>query len=211
MSHDRAALNTKVRAVRRTRDQLEPMVHSGPADAQELWEGLEKRWRTLESQLQHLTRGTEDVRDGVADMVRDNVTELRKGYDRLASALREPRSQSLWGQIRNSLDRLVDGGQRTTERVASSVEDLADAAKVRIMQERLARTRAKKYAELGTRVYELAKEQARFEGAPPQVLDDDEVKALLQDLGSLDADFRNAASKLLEPDRIETSRRREPR
>jgi hypothetical protein len=203
MSHDSAALHCKVRALRRTRDQLEPMVHSGPADAQELWEDLEKRWRNLESQLKHLTRGTEDVRDGIADMVRDNVTELRKGYDRLASALREPRSDSLWGQVRNTLDRLVGGGQRTTERVVSSVEDLADTAKVRIMRERLARTRAKKCAELGTRVYELAKEPSRPEGAPSQVLDDDQVTALLQDLGSLDADIRNAASEFPEPDGVE--------
>lgn len=97
MSHARAALHCKVRALRRTRDQLEPMVHSGPADAEELWEELEKRWRNLESQLKHLTRGNEEMVDGVADMVRHNVTELRKGYDRLASALREPRSDSLCG------------------------------------------------------------------------------------------------------------------
>jgi hypothetical protein len=128
MSHDRAALHSKVRALRRTHDQLELMVHSGPADAQELWEELEKRWRNLENQLKHLTRGTEEVSDGVAGTVRDNVTELRKGYDRLASALREPRSQSLWGQVRNSLDRLVQGGHRTSDCVARSVEDLADAA-----------------------------------------------------------------------------------
>ena len=203
MSHARAALHCKVRALRRTRDQLEPMVHSGPADAEELWEELEKRWRNLESQLKQLTQGNEEMVDGVADMVRHNVTELRKGYDRLASALREPRSDSLWGRVRNTLDRLVDGSQRTTQRVASSVEDLADAAKVRIMRERLARTRAKKCAELGRRVYDLAKKPDRPEGRPPQVLDDDQVTGLLQDLGSLDADIRNAASEFLEPDRVE--------
>jgi hypothetical protein len=58
-------------------------------------------------------------------------------------------------------------------------------------------------APLGARVYELAKGQARFGGRPPQVLDDDQVKALLQDLGSLDSDLRNAASRSLEPDRLE--------
>ena len=126
MSHDRAALHCKVRALRRTRDQLEPMVPSGPADAQELWEELEKRRRNLENQAQHLTRGTEEALDGVADRVRENVTELRKGYDRLASVLREPRSQSLWGQVRNSLERLVQGGHRTSDCVARSVEDLGE-------------------------------------------------------------------------------------
>jgi len=203
MSHDRAALHCKVRALRRTRDQLEPMVHPGPADAEELWEKLEKRWRNLENQLKHLTRGTEDMVDGVADMVRHNVSELRKGYDCLASVLREPRSDSLWGQVRNTLDRLVDGNHRTTQRVTSSVEDLADAAKVGIMRERLARTRARKCAELGARVYDLAKKPDRPDGRPPQVLDDDQVNALLRDLGSLDAEIRNAASELLEPEGVE--------
>jgi hypothetical protein len=179
------------------------MVHSGPADAQELWEQLEKPWRNLENQAKHLTRGTEDMRDGVADMVRGNVTELRKGYERLASALREPRSESIWSQVRISLGRLVPGGHRTRDCVAGSVEDLTDAAMLGIEKTRLERTRTERRAELGTRVQELAKEQARFEGRPPQVLDDDQVKALLKDLGSLDADLRNAASKSLEPDRIE--------
>jgi hypothetical protein len=88
------------------------MVHSGPADAQELWEQLEKRWSDLENQAKHLTRGTEDMRDGVADMVRDNVTRLRKGYDRLASELREPRSESIWSQIRISLASWGHGSRR---------------------------------------------------------------------------------------------------
>jgi hypothetical protein len=202
MSHNHEALHRKIRALRRTRHQLEPMVQPGPPDVQKLWEGLERRWSDLESRAKHLTRETEDALDGVAGTVRDNITELRQGYDRLASALREPRSDSLWGQVRHSLDRLVQR-HRTSDCVASSVEDLADAAKVRIMRERLARTRAKKCAELGTRVYDLAKKPDPPEGGPPQVLDDDQVKALLQDLGSLDADFRNAASKFLEPDRIE--------
>jgi hypothetical protein len=74
---------------------------------------------------------------------------------------------------------------------------------VRMKKANLERTRFKKRAELGTRVYELAKETSRPEGGRPQVLDDDQVTALLQDLGSLDVDLQNAASELSEPDRIE--------
>jgi predicted nuclease with TOPRIM domain len=177
------------------------MVHSGPPNVQELWGELEKRWGQLENHAKHLTRGTEDARDGGADMVRDNLSELREGYDRLASALRERRSE--WAQVRNSLDRLVQGVHRTSDYVVSSVEDLADAATVRIKKARLERMRSKKRAELGKRVCELAKEPARFEEGPLRVLDDDEVKALLRDLGLLDADLRNAASRPPEPDRIE--------
>jgi hypothetical protein len=202
MSHNHEAVHRKIRALRRTHHQLEPMVHAGPSDVQKLWEGLEKRWSDLESRAKLPTREPADALDGVARTVRDDITELRQGYDRLASALREPRSDSLWGPVRHSLDRLVRR-HRTSDCVASSVEDLADAAKVRTTRERLARTRAKKCAELGTRVYDLAKEPDGPEGGPPQVLDDDQVKALPQDLGSLDADFRNAACKFLEPNRIE--------
>jgi hypothetical protein len=179
------------------------MVHPGPPDAQKLWEELEKRWSDLENQAKHLTRGTEDSLGGIADIVRESIAELRKGYDRLASELREPPSDSLWGQVRKNLGRLVEGGHRTTECVADSVEDPADAAKVRMTKARLERTRFEKRAELGTRVYELAKEPGRPEGAPSQVLDDDRVTALLQDLGSLDADIRNAAPEFLESDRVE--------
>ena len=203
MRHDHQALHREIRALRRTRDQLEPMVHGGPAAAQELWEELEKRWSDVENRAKHLSRETADARGGVADGVREDITELREGYDRLASALREPRSDGLWVQVRNSLDRLVAGGHRTTERVAGSVEDLADAAKLRIKNVRLERRRFKKCTELGTRVYALAKEPGRPEGEPPQVLDDDQVKALLQELGSLDTDLRKDASGFLEPDRIE--------
>jgi hypothetical protein len=202
MSHDHEALRRKIRALHRTRDQLELMILSGPANAQDLWGELEKRWSHLENHAEHLTRESEDALDGVADVVRENITELREGYERVASALRETHPDSLWGQVRNTLGRLVEGGHRATERAVGSVEELGDATKVRMKKARLERARFRKCAELGTQVCDLAKGPGRPEGGPPQVLDDEQVKALLQDLSSLDADLRNAA-EFLEPDRIE--------
>jgi hypothetical protein len=120
------------------------MVHSGPAGCAGALGAAEKPWRNLENQAKHLTRGTEDMRHGVADMVRGNVTELRKGYARLASALREPRSESIWSQVRISLGRLVPGGRRTSDCVAGSVEDLTDAAMVGTKKARLERTRTER-------------------------------------------------------------------
>jgi hypothetical protein len=152
-----------------------------------------RRSSDLESQAKHLTRATEDSLDDDADVVRESITELRKGYDRLASELRDPRSDTLWGQVRKNLGRLVAGGHRATECVA-----LADATKVRMKKARLEGTRFKKRAELGTRVCELAKESGRPEWTPSQV-----VTALLQDLGSLEADIRNATSEFRQPDRVE--------
>lgn len=196
MSANHEALHRKIRALRRTRGQLEPMVHPGLPEAQKLWEELEKRFSDLENQAKQLTRGTEDSLGGSGEVVGKSINEIRQGYDRLASKLREPRSDSLWGQVRKNLDRLVEGGHRTAECLADSVEDLADATKVRMTKARLERTRFKKRAELGTRVYELAKESGRAEGASLLVLDDDRVTALLRDLGALDADIWNTASNV---------------
>jgi hypothetical protein len=41
------------------------------------------------------------------------------------------------------------------------------------------------------------------DGRPPQVLDDDKVKALLQEVGALDADLQKAVAELSNPGRAE--------
>jgi hypothetical protein len=201
MGLDHYVLDRKIRALRRTRDQLARMVHDGSANAKKRWADLEESWCDLGSQAKRLAPGIEDGLDGAADIVRESITELRKGYDDLASELWQPRAERLPGPLGKALDRIVVQGHRTTERVAGAVDHLADAAKVRIKNERLERTRSKRSAELGARVYELARAKTRYEGVPPQVLDDDQVKALLEELGLLDADRGNAASEFREPDR----------
>jgi hypothetical protein len=107
MSLDHETLHRKIRALGRTRAQLEPVVHPGPVDAEEFWKELEKRWSDLDRHAKLLTRRTEDTLDGVADALREDITELRTGYEQLASMLREPRSDSLWSQLRKTLGRLA--------------------------------------------------------------------------------------------------------
>ena len=195
MSHDCEMLRLRVGRLRRTRDQLYLKVHLGQMDARELWDDLEKRWNHLEANAKGLTRKSEDALDGVAAVVRDHITQLREGYDRLASMLRETKtpSDTLWSQVRSTFD-------RATERVGGSFTELGDAAKLRLEKARLERMLIKKCAELGTKVYQLAKGQGLpDDGRPPQRLDDLEVKALLQEVGSLDADLRKATAELLQP------------
>ena len=202
MSRDHEMLRRRIERLRRTRDQLYLKVRLGQMDAREFWDDLEKRWNHLEANAKHLTRESGDALDSVAGVVRDHITELREGYDRLASMLRETPSDSLWSEIRSTFDRLVEGGHRATERVVGSFTELGDAAKVRLEKARLERMLIKKCAELGTQVYQLAKGQGP-DGRTPQVLDDVEVKALLQEVGSLDADLRKAAAEVLEPHRAQ--------
>ncbi|HME73817.1 MAG TPA: hypothetical protein VKM54_28725 [Myxococcota bacterium] len=202
MSHDYDVLQREIDELRRMRDELRLKAHLVRMDARELWDDLEKRWNQLEANAKQLTRESEDALAGVADVVRDTITELHEGYDRLASTLRETHPDSLWDQFRHTFDRLVEGGHRVTERVVGTFEELGDAAKLRMEKARLERTLIKKCAELGTRTYELAKEPLS-DGRPPQVLDDDKVKVLLQEVGALDADLQKAAAELSDPGRAE--------
>jgi hypothetical protein len=203
MSYDHEMLRRRIARLRRTRDHLYLKLHLGQMDAREFWDDLEERWNHLEANAKQLTRESEDALDGVASVVRGHITELREGYDRLASMLREPHSNSLWSQVRSTFDRLVEGGHRATERVVAPLTELGEAAKLRLEKARLERMLIKKCAELGTQVYQLAKGTGVLDGRPPQVLDDVQVKALLQDIGSLDADLRKATADLLEPHRAQ--------
>ena len=202
MSQDHAVLHRRIEELRRMRDQLHLKAQLGRMETRELWNDLEKRWEHLEATGKRLARDSGDALGGVADSVRENIAELREGYERFASALRQTHHDGLWERFRNTFDWLVEGGQRASERVKDSFEELGDAARLRLEKARLERTLIRKCAELGTRVYELAKEPG-LPGGRPQLLDDDRVKALLQELGSLDADLQKAASELPEPDRAE--------
>jgi hypothetical protein len=201
MDHDHDVLQRKIEALRRTRDELKLKVHLGRMDARELWDELEKRWNHLEASAKQLTRESGDALEGIRNAAGENLKELRLGYNQLAAKLRETHPDSLWDQVRNTFDRLVEGGHRATERVVDSFEGLGDAAKVRVEKARLERALIKKCAELGTQVYTLAKQPGLPDGRPPQILDDVKVKALLQEVGTLDADLRKAAAECLEPDR----------
>lgn len=200
MRHDHEILRRRIGRLRRTRDQLYREVQLGQMDARELWDDLEKRWNHLESTAKHLTREPGDALDGVAGVVRDHIAELREGYARLASMLRETHSDGLWNDVRSTFDRLVAEGHRASERVVGSLTELGDAAKLRLERPRLERLLIKKCAELGTQVYHLAKGPGLPDGRPPQILDDVEVKSLLQEVASLDADLRKATA---EPQRAE--------
>jgi hypothetical protein len=148
------------------------------------------------------TRESGATLEDTADSLRRAIEDLREGYDRLAAMLRDSDPDDLWRRLRNTLDRLVEGGHRAAERVVDSFEDLGDLARLRMEKVRLERTLMKKCAELGSRVYALAKQPEPYERRP-QTLADGEVKALLLEIGSLDADLQKTLTELTEPDRTD--------
>jgi hypothetical protein len=197
MSRDHDLLQGELEELRRVREELSLQAHLGRMEARDLWADLEERFYALELKAKRLTRDPEDSLEDVGDAIVGALEELREGYDRLRVKLAEASSTGgLWGRFRSTFERLVGGGYKATERVVDSFGELGDAAKLRVEKARLERALFKKFAELGTRVYELAKQTALPDETPPAVPDDDKVKTLLQDVGSLDADLKKVVAEL---------------
>jgi hypothetical protein len=168
---------------------LEPVVHSAPVDAQKIWRELERGWSNLDHHWNKRTEELDEPSDDARKRAAEAMTGLRKGYDRLAGILRRPRSDDRWGHDVISIDGMVERASRGSGRVASAVGDLTDAAKDRLQRARIERAHFRKRAELGTRVYELARTSGYLESGASRPPSDDEVIAILEELGSLDADL----------------------
>jgi hypothetical protein len=110
---------------------------------------------------------------------------------------------TLWDRTKHTFERILTESQKATERVVDSLEELGGVAKARLEKARLERALFKKYAELGARLYDLAKQAALPNATPPQVLDDDEVKALLRTVGSLDVELEKVVAELSSHDDAE--------
>lgn len=189
MIPDEDVLQRQIQLLRRTRSRLEPVVHSGPAEARKVWRELERQWIDLDHHRNQRTDDSDEPSDDARKRAAETMTGLRKGYDRLAGILRRPRSDDRWGRDLISIDGLVERASRSSGRVASAVGHLADAAKDRLRRVRIDRAHLRKRAELGTRVYELARISGCLESGGLRPPNDDEVIAILEELGSLDADL----------------------
>lgn len=203
MSHDYDALYREIDELRRMGDELRLKAHLGRMDARELWDDLEKRWNHLEANAKQLTRESEDALAGALDVVRDTITELHEGYDRLASTLRETRPDSLWGQVRNTFDGFVEGGHRVTVSTSSVRSRNLETLPRLGWRMRASSGTSSRNAPSWERACTSWRRDRFPTGGRRRYWTTTKVKALLQEVGALDADFQKAAAELSKPDRAE--------
>lgn len=195
----RNSLHHEIEEIRRVCDELRLQVHLGGVEARHLWAELEERFDAAEARLRRAMGNSEETFDDVGDAIAETLGEIREDYARLWRQLAEGlSSERTWGRLRNAFDRLVDGGYEATDRFVHSFEELGDAGRLRVQKARLERNVLNKCAKLGGRVYELARKPAFPDGMPTQVLDDDEVKDLVAEIGSLDGALRRIRGELSE-------------
>jgi hypothetical protein len=99
--------------------------------------------------------------------------------------------ETIWDRTRQAFEKLMEEAEKTAERMVDGFEELGDVAKARFDQARLERALFKRFAEIGSAVYELQKKGVT--GAA--LLEDPSVKVTLQQAEELERDIKQAESR----------------
>ena len=73
--------------LKQRRDELSVQVHLGKAEAKDLWQVTEEKWRHLRSQLDNIDDDTGDVAKDVGAAAMLMAEEIKRGYERLRKLL----------------------------------------------------------------------------------------------------------------------------
>jgi SMC interacting uncharacterized protein involved in chromosome segregation len=80
-------LDELVEILKQRRDELHVQLHLGKAEAKDLWNETEDKWRDLRSQLDMIDDGTGDVAKDVGAAAMLMAEEIKQGYERLRKLL----------------------------------------------------------------------------------------------------------------------------
>ena len=69
------------------RDELNVKIHLGKAEAKDLWQEMEEKWRHLRSELDSINNDTDDVAKDVGAAAMLLAEEIKHGYERLKNLL----------------------------------------------------------------------------------------------------------------------------
>jgi uncharacterized coiled-coil DUF342 family protein len=84
--HDKE-LDELLEKLKQRRDELNVQMHLGKAEAKELWQETEDKWRHLRSELDKIDKETGDVVKDVGATAMLVAEEIREGYERLRKLL----------------------------------------------------------------------------------------------------------------------------
>jgi hypothetical protein len=88
MTEDRQdKLAELMESLRQRRDELGVQIHLGKAEAKDLWQETEDKWRRLRSQLDRIDNGTGDTAKDVGAAAMLVAEEIKQGYERLKNLL----------------------------------------------------------------------------------------------------------------------------
>jgi len=87
MTDHEKELDELLEKLKQKRDELNVQMHLGKAEAKELWQETENKWRHLRSELDKIDNETGDVVKDVGATAMLVAEEIREGYERLRKLL----------------------------------------------------------------------------------------------------------------------------
>jgi uncharacterized coiled-coil DUF342 family protein len=73
--------------LKQRRDELNVQMQLGKAEAKDLWQETEEKWRHLRNQLESIDNNAGDTAKDVGAAAMLVVEEIKRGYDRLKNML----------------------------------------------------------------------------------------------------------------------------
>jgi ribosome-binding protein aMBF1 (putative translation factor) len=93
--------------------------------------------------------------------------------------------ESRWERSKHTFERIREDGQRASEALLRTLDELGQRTKARVEKARLQRSLSRRSAELGSRLYEMSRHMTESESAS-NVLEDSVIKALILEISRLD-------------------------
>ena len=87
MTDHEKELDELLEKLKQGRDELNVKIHLGKAEAKDLWQETEDKWRHLRSQLDRMNNDTDDIAKDVGAAAMLLAEEIRHGYQRLMKLL----------------------------------------------------------------------------------------------------------------------------
>ena len=81
--HEKEELEVLIEKLKQQRDELNVQLHLGKAEAKELWQETEDKWRHLRSELDKMDEQTGDVTKDIGATAMLVAEEIKQGYERL--------------------------------------------------------------------------------------------------------------------------------
>lgn len=81
------AIREEIESLKTLRDELRVKIHLGGAEAQDLWEGAEKKWSQLEGKMKRVVEVTHDSAEEFSEAAGLLAEAIRKGYKQIRDVL----------------------------------------------------------------------------------------------------------------------------
>ena len=95
---------------------------------------------------------------------------------------------TLYDRVAKGMEVALDRASKSVEALMGKAEDTAEVIKVRLEKTRLEREISKKFAELGSKLYEKAVREGKEAG----ILQEPEVQTIIEDLKRMDRELAHA-------------------